>query len=162
MLEILNDVVECMCVCVHWCVYALKTSSDNIEIFFWTCCLWKYCNSLWCFAYAIACLNREAVTHGTQEGGITRKTKMQLPQFRSTRARKQEGEVGQTRRASSSDRTLTPTHNNDGVNVKRATKARKIWILLSCFCFAIATIFLLLVSSPSSPPYHQYIQTANT
>ncbi|KAH8685577.1 SUR7/PalI family-domain-containing protein [Tricladium varicosporioides] len=43
----------------------------------------------------------------------------------------------------SSDRTLT--HNHDpGVNIKRATRTRKTWVLISCFFFFISVIFLIL------------------
>lgn len=42
-----------------------------------------------------------------------------------------------------SERTLTPTYT-PGVDVKRATKTRKTWILISVLFFVISTVFLIL------------------
>jgi len=44
-----------------------------------------------------------------------------------------------------SERTLTPTYT-PGVDVKEATKTRKISIIVSCVFFFISVIFLILVS----------------
>ncbi|KAH6674542.1 SUR7/PalI family-domain-containing protein [Halenospora varia] len=83
---------------------------------------------------------------------------MVLPSFKSLGARRREKQLdnadgvidarpapagapatGET----SSGRTLTPNYN-PGVNVKRATKTRKTWILISCFFFFVSVIFLIL------------------
>lgn len=68
--------------------------------------------------------------------------KMPLPTFRSTRARRQERR--ESGRGSTSDSTLAPAHSGD-VDIKRATKTRKTWILISCLFFFISVIFLILV-----------------
>ncbi|KAH6722286.1 SUR7/PalI family-domain-containing protein [Leptodontidium sp. 2 PMI_412] len=72
---------------------------------------------------------------------------MPLPTFRSLAARRQSEkrvqENGVTGPEQNSERTLTPTYT-PGVDVKKATKTRKIWIIISCVCFFISIIFLIL------------------
>ncbi|KAG9239566.1 SUR7/PalI family-domain-containing protein [Amylocarpus encephaloides] len=62
-------------------------------------------------------------------------------------ARREPGVVvpGDGHRAESSDRTLTPNYASDLVDPRRATRTRKNWILLSCFCFFVSVIFIILV-----------------
>jgi len=73
---------------------------------------------------------------------------MALPTFRSLAARRQsekrvQQENGVTGPEQNSERTLTPTYT-PGVDVKEATKTRKIWIIISCLFFFISVIFLIL------------------
>jgi len=79
---------------------------------------------------------------------------MVLPTFRSLAAkRRQENEERERTadrgvvngEAGESDRTLTPTYT-PGINLKRATRARKTWIAISSFFFLISVVFLILVS----------------
>ncbi|KAL3420665.1 integral membrane protein [Phlyctema vagabunda] len=76
-----------------------------------------------------------------------------LPAFRSHRARQQEKENETAEPVASannsSDRTLTPTHedgygNARGVDIKRATRKRRNAILVSSFLFFLSVIFLIL------------------
>jgi ABC-type multidrug transport system permease subunit len=89
---------------------------------------------------------------------------MVLPTFRSLGARRRErneattgetandvanapanvdGVIGSDR---NSERTLTPTYT-PVVNIKEATKTRKIWVIISSLLFVICVIFLILVSA---------------
>lgn len=83
---------------------------------------------------------------------------MALPHFRSLAARRQKKEQeatgdrvisGERNNEDTSERTLTPTQNA-GVDIKLATKTRKIFIILSSFLFLISTVFLILVSFQST------------
>jgi len=49
-----------------------------------------------------------------------------------------------------SERTLTPTTYQPGVDIKEATKTRRTWILISAILFFISVIFLILVRLPIS------------
>jgi hypothetical protein len=94
---------------------------------------------------------------------------MALPSFKSLGARRREtgqerpiqtndgvhdgvGVTGQD--TVSSDRTLTPSFA-PGVNVKRATRARKTWIMITSFLFFVSLIFLILVSHFREQPLLQ-------
>ncbi|KAL2073242.1 hypothetical protein VTL71DRAFT_10566 [Oculimacula yallundae] len=73
---------------------------------------------------------------------------MALPTFRSLAARRQNKKNVQANGVTAgpedtSERTLTPTYT-PGVDIKKATLTRKIWIMISCFCFFVSVIFLLL------------------
>lgn len=79
---------------------------------------------------------------------------MALPTFRSLAARRQNKQQEQPNGFTSggsaavageetSERTLTPTYT-PGVNVKLATKTRRIWIIASCLFFLISVVFLIL------------------
>ncbi|EPE37053.1 hypothetical protein GLAREA_09216 [Glarea lozoyensis ATCC 20868] len=81
---------------------------------------------------------------------------MPLPSFKSLGARRRENRAqvpvqtndgvhdGVAGQDISSDRTLTPSFS-PGVNIKRATRTRKIWIMISSFLFFVSLIFLILV-----------------
>ncbi|CZR59567.1 uncharacterized protein PAC_09461 [Phialocephala subalpina] len=81
---------------------------------------------------------------------------MALPTFRSLAARRQNKNQEQTNGVANggavageenSERTLTPTQGavyTPAVNVKLATKTRKIWIIISCLFFLISVVFLIL------------------
>ncbi|KAE8453081.1 hypothetical protein EG329_012268 [Mollisiaceae sp. DMI_Dod_QoI] len=76
---------------------------------------------------------------------------MTLPTFRSLAARRQNAKAeqqigvanGGAALEENSERTLTPSYT-PGVDVKLATKTRKIWIIVSCLSFFISVIFLIL------------------
>ncbi|KAK0107189.1 hypothetical protein ONS95_003894 [Cadophora gregata] len=79
---------------------------------------------------------------------------MALPTFRSLAARRQKEKTVQENGVAASDapaaapeqnseRTLTPTYT-PGVDIKEATKTRKISIIISCLFFFISVIFLIL------------------
>ncbi|CZS98397.1 hypothetical protein WAI453_005836 [Rhynchosporium graminicola] len=72
---------------------------------------------------------------------------MALPTFRSLAARRQEEKVQGNGVADgpedTSERTLTPTYT-PRVDIKKATLTRKTWIMISCFCFFVSVIFLIL------------------
>lgn len=84
---------------------------------------------------------------------------MVLPTFRSLAARRRQQQQNEEEAASSgsvvqgegvaasgeSKRTVTPTYT-PGFDIKRATRARKSWIIISCLCFFIAVIFLILTA----------------
>lgn len=79
---------------------------------------------------------------------------MALPTFRSLAARRQNKKQEQANDATNggavageenSERTLTPTAaDTPAVDVKLATKTRKIWIIISCLFFLISVVFLIL------------------
>jgi hypothetical protein len=73
---------------------------------------------------------------------------MALPTFRSLAARRQgkeqEKEAQRANGENISDRTLTPEYT-PGVDIRRATKTRKSWILLTCFFYLFSVVFLILV-----------------
>lgn len=88
---------------------------------------------------------------------------MALPTFRSLGGRRKNenaavpadtaahgNTAGVVKPDESSDRTLTPAAAGaytPGVNIKTATKTRKIWIILSSLLFVISVVFLILVRS---------------
>jgi hypothetical protein len=95
---------------------------------------------------------------------------MTLPTFKSIRFRRKEQqneksvqykghasdggvfEDSQTTTEETSTSTSTPsTEYNPGVNVKKATRARRIAIIISSFSYFISVIFLILVR-PKCPP----------
>ena len=84
---------------------------------------------------------------------------MAHPTFRSLAARrraKKEPRADGVTGTDSSERTLTPTYGSGPVDLKVATKTRKVAIITSCVFFAISVIFSILVSTtPNIPgPFH--------